>query len=169
WEMIVLYSGISKQRIQQIAEIYGNSRNVIFSWAMGITHHEHGVENVESIVNLALLRGMVGRRFAGLLPLRGHSNVQGVGSVGATPVLKDKIFKNIEKHLGVQLLTTPGMDTMSCMKASYNGKIDLAFLLGGNLYNANPDTQFTEKSLNAIPLKIFLNTTLNQGHFCGVE
>ena len=169
WEMIVLYSGISKQRIQQIAEIYGNSRNVIFSWAMGITHHEHGVENVESIVNLALLRGMVGRRFAGLLPLRGHSNVQGVGSVGATPILKDKILKNIEKHLGVQLLTTPGMDTMSCMKASYNGKIDLAFLLGGNLYNANPDAQFAEKSLNAIPLKIFLNTTLNQGHFCGVE
>tara|TARA_B100000315_G_scaffold253559_1_gene292591 strand:+ start:10553 stop:12712 length:2160 start_codon:yes stop_codon:yes gene_type:complete len=169
WEMIVSHSGIYKQLIQQIAEIYGNSKNVIFSWAMGITHHEHGVENVESIVNLALLRGMVGRRFAGLLPLRGHSNVQGIGSVGVTPVLKDKIFKNIEKHLGVKLLTTPGMDTMSCMRASYNGKVDLAFLLGGNLYNANPDSQFAEKALNAIPLKIFLNTTLNQGHFCGVE
>jgi len=169
WETIVSHSGISKQRIQYIAEVYGNSRHVIFSWSMGITHHEHGVDNVESIVNLALLRGMVGKRFAGLLPLRGHSNIQGIGSVGVTPVLKEKIFGNIEKSLGVQLPTTPGMDTMSCMKASYDGKIDLAFLLGGNLYNANPDTQFAEKALNAIPLKVLLNTTLNQGHFYGVE
>ena len=169
WESIVSYSGISKQRIQHIAEVYGNSRCAIFSWAMGITHHEHGVENVESIVNLALLRGMVGKRFAGLLPLRGHSNVQGLGSVGVTPALKDKLFENIEKHFGIQLPTTPGMDTISCMKASHDGKIDLAFILGGNLYSANPDAQFAEKALNAIPLKIFLSTTLNKGHFCGVE
>lgn len=169
WETIVSNSGISKERIQKIAEIYGNSKNVIFSWAMGITHHQHGSENVESIVNLALLRGMVGKRFAGLLPLRGHSNIQGVGSVGATPVLNEKIFRSIEKNFGIKLPTTLGMDTMSCMKASYNGKIDLAFLLGGNLYQANPDTQFTEKALNTIPFKVFLNTTLNHGHFYGVE
>ncbi|MCF6268630.1 MAG: FdhF/YdeP family oxidoreductase [Melioribacteraceae bacterium] len=169
WGNIVSNSGISKKRIEQIAEIYGNSKNVIFSWAMGITHHEHGVENVESIVNLALLRGMIGKRNAGLLPLRGHSNVQGISSVGVTPALKQKVFGNIEKHFGVKLPTTPGMDTLSCMQASYDGKIDLAFLLGGNLYDANPDTQFTEKALNNIPLKVFLNTTLNQSHFYGVE
>ena len=169
WETIVLNSGISKDRIHQIADIYGNSKNVIFSWALGITHHKHGVENVESIVNLALLRGMIGRRFAGLLPLRGHSNVQGMGTVGVTPVLKDKVLNNIEKILGVKLPTGPGMDTMSCMKASFDGKIDLAFNLGGNLYNSNPDAKFAEEALNAIPFKVFLNTTLNQGHFFGVE
>ncbi len=169
WETIVSNSGISEHQIRHIADIYGNSKYVVFSWATGITHHEHGSENVESIVNLALLRGMVGKHFAGLLPLRGHSNVQGIGSVGVTPVLKNEFFENIEKKLGVQLPTAPGMDTMSCMKASYDGKIDLAFLLGGNLYNANPDTQFSEKALNAVSLKIFLNTTLNKGHFCGVE
>lgn len=169
WETIVSSCGISKKRIEQIAEIYGKSDKVIFSWAMGITHHEHGSENVESIVNLALLRGMVGKRFAGLLPLRGHSNIQGIGSVGVAPVLKPKIFENMEKHLGIKLPTTPGMDTISCMKASYENKIDLAFLLGGNLYNANPDEQFTEKALNAISFKIFLNTTLNKGHFVSVD
>lgn len=169
WDSIVSSSGISKEQIIQIGEIYGNANNVILTWAMGITHHVHGVENVESIVNLALLRGMIGRRFAGLLPLRGHSNVQGVGSVGVTPKLKDKIFENIEKNLGVKLPTTPGMDTMSCMKASLNEKIDLAFILGGNLYNATPDAHFAEKALNAIPFKIFLSTTLNHGHFHGVD
>lgn len=169
WESIVSESGISKKQIESIANIYGNSSNVIFSWAMGITHHEHGVENVESIVNLALLRGMVGKPMAGLLPLRGHSNVQGIGSVGVVPVLKDKFLKNIEEHFGIKLVSTPGMDTLSCMKAAVNGKIDLALILGGNLYNASPDAQFAEKSLNEIPFKVFLNTTLNHGHLYGVK
>ncbi|MEI6575868.1 MAG: FdhF/YdeP family oxidoreductase [Bacteroidota bacterium] len=169
WETIVCSSGIEKKRIQQIAEIYGNSTNVIFCWAMGITHHEHGVENVESIVNLALLRGMVGRPYAGLLPLRGQSNIQGIGSLGVTPILKEKIFENLEKISGIHLPTEPGMDTISCLKAAHEGKIDFAFLLGGNLFQSSPDTKFTETALNAIPFKVFLNTSLNKGHFFGVE
>lgn len=63
---------------------------------MGMTHHEHGVENIENIINLALLRGMIGRKYAGLLPLRGHSNVQGMGSIGVTPMLKIKFLKTFK-------------------------------------------------------------------------
>lgn len=169
WETIELNSGVSKERIKYIAALYGKSKNVIFSWSVGITHHLHGVENVESVVNLALLRGMIGRKYAGLLPLRGHSNVQGVGSVGVVPVLKGEFLKNIEKNLGIRFPEEPGMDTMSCMKAAYDGKIDFAFMMGGNLYNSNPDTSFAEKALNNIAFKVFLSTTLNQGHFYGVE
>lgn len=169
WQSITENSGISEERIRRLAEIYGSSKNVIFSWSMGITHHKHGVDNVESIVNLALLRGMVGRRHAGLLPLRGHSNIQGVGSVGVTPALKRKIFENIEGKYGIKLPETPGMDTMACMQASLDGNVDLAFILGGNLYGATPDSLFAEKALNTVPFKVFLNTTLNQSHFYGVE
>ena len=169
WEVIVSDSGISKNKIKQIAEIYRNSKNVVFAWALGITHHEHGAENVESIANLALLRGMIGKRYAGLLPLRGHSNVQGLGSVGVTPAIKEQFAKNIEEHYAIQLPTTPGMDTMSCMKASLNGKIDVAFLLGGNLFSSNPDTKFAEKALNNISFKVYANTTLNHSHFNGVD
>jgi molybdopterin-dependent oxidoreductase alpha subunit len=136
---------------------------------MGITHHDHGVENVESIVNLALLQGMVGRKHAGLLPLRGHSNVQGVGSVGVTPVLKEKVFKNIEEFLGIQLPKQPGLDTMASMKAAFNDEIDFALLLGGNLYSATPDAAFADTALNRIPFKAFVTTTLNQSHLYGVE
>ena len=82
WVDITKSSGIDRGQIDHLADLYLSAENVIFSWAMGITHHEHGVENVESIVNLALLRGMIGKKNAGLLPLRGHSNVQGVGSMG---------------------------------------------------------------------------------------
>lgn len=169
WETIVSASGISKEKIQKIAKIYGNSHHAVFSWAVGITHHEHGVENVESIVNLALLRAMVGKDYAGLLPLRGHSNVQGIGSVGAIPHLKDKVIENTEKVLGVKISDADGMDTMSSMKAAYAGKVDLAFLMGGNLYHSNPDTNFAREALNKISFKVFLTTTLNQGHFNGVD
>ncbi|MEX1223317.1 MAG: hypothetical protein WEA31_02105, partial [Pirellulales bacterium] len=67
-----------------------------FSWTMGITHHAHGVENVQAIANLALMRNMVGRPAAGLMPIRGHSNVQGIGSVGVTPQLKEVLFERLE-------------------------------------------------------------------------
>ena len=90
-------SGITRATIENIASKYAQAKNVVFAWAMGLTHHAHGVDNIQEVVNLALLRGMVGKKHAGLLPLRGHSNVQGIGSVGFTPKLKQVIFDNLEK------------------------------------------------------------------------
>lgn len=150
--------------VAQIAALYAKANNVVFTWAMGITHHEHGVQNVESIVNLAMLRGMLGRQHAGLLPLRGHSNVQGVGSMGVTPELKSLIFKNIEEKLEVQLPTREGWDTMTCMEKAMAGEVDLAWIQGGNLYASNPDLRYAEAALNKVKTKIYLTTTLNQGH-----
>jgi molybdopterin-dependent oxidoreductase alpha subunit len=169
WEDIVATSGISKESICDLADKYVKAEKVIFAWAMGITHHDHGVANVESIVNLALLRGMAGKLHAGLLPLRGHSNVQGIGSVGVSPVLKEKVLEKLQLMLGKKLPSKAGMDTMECMQAAHDQKIDSAFLMGGNLYASNPDSTFSEESLNRIPFKVFLNTTFNQGHLFGVD
>jgi molybdopterin-dependent oxidoreductase alpha subunit len=169
WSEIERLSGISKEEIEELTGVYLRAENVIFTWAMGLTHHVHGVENVESIVNLALLRGMIGKPGAGLLPLRGHSNVQGVGSVGVMPLLKQSIFDSIEKELNVKLPTDAGWDTMECMNQAYLGNVDLAFVLGGNLYASNPNLHYAEEALNRIPFKVFLSTTLNQGHLYGVD
>jgi molybdopterin-dependent oxidoreductase alpha subunit len=169
WEEIINTSGISKESIYTLADKYIKAEKVIFAWAMGITHHDHGVANVESIVNLALLRGMAGKKHAGLLPLRGHSNVQGIGSVGVTPVLKEKVLEKLQQMLGLELPSKAGMDTMECMQAAYDNKVDSAFLMGGNLYASNPDSTFSEEALNRIPFKVYLNTTLNQGHLFGVD
>lgn len=167
WGEIEQGSGVDRAEIVKVADWYCEARNVVFTWAMGITHHIHGVDNVESIVNLALLRGMVGRRHAGLLPLRGHSNVQGIGSMGVSPQLKQNVFDALEEKLGITLPRSPGWDTMSCIRAAHEHTVDLAFILGGNLYASNPDQQYTEKALDNIPFKIFLSTTLNQGHLVG--
>ncbi|PCH94178.1 MAG: histidine kinase, partial [Bacteroidetes bacterium] len=169
WKDIESSSGVSREAIEEIAKLYCSANNVVFSWSMGITHHLHGVENVESIANLAMLRGMLGKRYSGLLPLRGHSNVQGIGSIGVTPALKEKVFENIESHLNIKLPESKGMDTMSCMEAAKSGDINMAFILGGNLLAANPDRVFAEEAMNAIPFRVFLNTTFNESHFNGVD
>ena len=131
------------------------------------THHAHGVENVESISNLALLRGMIGRPGAGLLPLRGHSNVQGIGTIGVKPVLADEVYQALQDKLGVRLPSeeaTSSMDTLACLEAADNGDIDSALIMGGNLFAASPNTAWAERAMDNIDFKLFLTTTLNTGH-----
>jgi len=169
WQIIVDTCGIDLPTIQHIANGYAKSERTIFAWGMGITHHTQGVENIEAIANLALLRGMMGKPGAGLLPLRGHSNVQGIGSVGVKPYLSDDVLSALETHFSVSLPTEKGMDTLACLEAAFDGKIDAALLMGGNLYSATPHSDWAQKALNKIPFKVYLTTTLNHGHVFGME
>ncbi len=167
WDEIVYASGVDQKTITRVADLYCSARSAVFGWTMGITHHEHGVGNVRSIINLALLRGMVGRPRAGLLPIRGHSNVQGMGSVGVVPNLRQQILDNLETHPNVKLPRTPGMDTMACVQAAELGAMRSAFCLGGNLFGSNPDAKFAHRALGKLELVTYLNTTLNTGHAWG--
>ena len=169
WQKLSECSGLSAQDFETVGQIYKQSKHTVFAWGMGVTQHLHGVDNIESIVNLALLRGMIGKQGAGLLPLRGHSNVQGVGSMGFTPSLKAAIFKNIEQQLQLNLPTEQGFDTLACLEAAYQGDMDIAFLLGGNLYGASPDPAFTQTAMNRIALKVYFTPTLNTGHVLPIE
>jgi molybdopterin-dependent oxidoreductase alpha subunit len=168
WSEITGKSGVSRGDIDAMAERYARSKNTVFMWTMGITHHAHGVANVQAIANLALLRGMIGRKHAGLLPIRGHSNVQGIGTVGVTPKLKDAIFERLQNHYGVQLPTTPGYDTMAGVEAAARGELRFAMCLGGNLFGSNPDAAFVRQAMSQIDLVVYLNTTLNTGHAGGL-
>jgi molybdopterin-dependent oxidoreductase alpha subunit len=168
WDEILEKSGVTRAEINDIAARYARAKNVVFSWTMGITHHAHGVQNVQAIGNLALLRGMVGKLGAGLMPIRGHSNVQGIGSVGVTPKLKDILFERLQDHFGVELPTTPGRDTMACMEGAAGGELKFGLCLGGNLYGSNPDSTFARRALENLDMLIYLSTTLNTGHAYGL-
>jgi molybdopterin-dependent oxidoreductase alpha subunit len=168
WDDIEQACGVLREDIEQAAATYAKSERTIFVWTMGITHHAHGVENVQTIAALAMLRGMLGRPGAGLLPLRGHSNVQGIGSVGVTPVLKQPILDALSRELDVSFPESPGLDTMACMEAAGRGEIDLAICLGGNLFASNPDSAFASQALGKIGLLATLSTTPNTGHCCGL-
>ncbi|MEE8348464.1 MAG: FdhF/YdeP family oxidoreductase [Acidobacteriota bacterium] len=168
WSDIHRKSGVPQAEIDQIAAKYAAARNAVFSWTMGITHHAHGVQNVQAIANLALMRAMVGRPHAGLLPIRGHSNVQGMGSVGVVPRLKSEVFDRLQNHFGVKLPVDEGLDTLGCIEASHAGKVRLGFCLGGNLYGSNPDARYTGEALSRLDMQVSLSTTLNTGHTQGL-
>jgi molybdopterin-dependent oxidoreductase alpha subunit len=168
WDTVQRSAGVDRQVIFDVAERYARAKNVVFSWTMGITHHAHGVDNVQAIANLALMRGMVGRPNAGLLPIRGHSNVQGIGSVGVTPALKSAFFDALQQHFGIVLPTTPGLDTMGSMEAAAAGALKVGVCLGGNLYGSNPDAEFATAALGKLDMLVGLNTSLNTGHAHGL-
>ena len=157
---------LTQDVIVDIGRMYGAAKNAIFMWAMGITHHEHGVDNVLAISNLALARGMVGRPHAGLMPIRGHSNVQGVGSVGFTPELKAGFLKAMEDLYGLKMPKEKGLDSINSVHAAHRGEIDFALLMGGNFYAANPDRAYSSEAFERIRTIVYISTKLNQGHVC---
>jgi len=173
WDTVEQDTGLPRSQIEQAANAYAASEHAVFAWGMGMTHHRHGVENIEYIANLALLRGMVGKPGAGLLPLRGHSNVQGIGTIGVKPVLATEVFERLQTELGISLPNGPGMDTLACMNASHRGDIDAALIMGGNLYGASPNwgpnAGWAAQALDRIGFKLFLTTTLNLGHIHGCD
>jgi molybdopterin-dependent oxidoreductase alpha subunit len=139
----------------------------VIGWTMGITHHLHGVENVQMIANLALLRGMIGRPHAGLMPIRGHSNVQGMGSMAVTPQLTQAVLRRFEQRLGLRVPQSRGLDTMACVEACGRGEMQTAVCLGGNLFGSNPDSTFATSALGKLESIAYLSTSLNTGHAWG--
>src|SRR5262249_25261074 len=87
--------GVAPEAVERAVDLLLGARRGVFAWSMGLTQHTHGVDNVQALATLALARGWVGRPGSGLLPIRGHSNVQGVGSVGVTPQLKAEFAKRL--------------------------------------------------------------------------
>jgi molybdopterin-dependent oxidoreductase alpha subunit len=168
WEEIEHSSGVTKEQLSQFADIIASSKSVIFAWAMGITHHASGVDNVLAISNLAIATGNVGKPGAGMLPIRGHSNVQGIGSIGFAPLLQEGIRRALEERYGKPLPTTPGYDTHSMIAAAEEGKLDVLFALGGNLWGSNPNSDWASRAMQNIPTTVYLSTKLNPGHFYGL-
>jgi len=167
WDEIVEKSGVSREAIADITAQYAASKRAIFAWTMGVTHHLHGAATVQAIAALALMRRMVGRPGAGLQPIRGHSNIQGMGTVGVTPTLKKAIFDRLESHFHVTLPTMKGFDTLECLDAAAAGMMRLAFCLGGNLYGASPDASYARGAMGRIDTVVYLSTSLNTGHARG--
>ena len=168
WDHITKTCGLSQEEITATAYIIGKSESVVFAWAMGITQQANGVENVFSIANTALITGNAGKIGAGTMPIRGHSNVQGFGSMGVTINLREEIKQALSKLLGKPLNETPGYHTRDLIAAAELGKINTLFCLGGNLYAANPDLQQAKQALLQIETIFYVATKPNLGHFHGL-
>ncbi len=168
WQHITDTCGVSQEEITAAANIIAASKNVVFAWAMGITQHQNSVDNIFSIANTALMTGNAGKDGAGVMPIRGHSNVQGFGSMGVTVKLREEIKTALEKLLGRSLDLPPGYHTRHLIEAAERGEVDTLICLGGNLYGANPDSQQAKEALGKIDTIIYLSTKPNLGHFHGL-
>ncbi|MFM6342777.1 MAG: FdhF/YdeP family oxidoreductase, partial [Dolichospermum sp.] len=168
WDDITKTCGLSQEEITATAYIIGKSERVVFAWAMGITQQTNGVNNVLSIANTALITGNAGKIGAGTMPIRGHSNVQGFGSMGVTVNLHEEIKQALSKLLGKPLNETPGYHTRDLIAAAELGKINTLFCLGGNLYAANPDLSQAKRALSQIETIFYVATKPNLGHFHGL-
>ncbi len=168
WETITETCGISKADIETAATLISEAKHTVFAWAMGITHQANGVDGVCAIANTALITGNVGKMGAGVMPIRGHSNVQGFGSMGVKNELKPALQKALEKLLGKPLSSNPGYHARSLIEAADAGKVDTLLCLGGNLYAANPDLTQAKRALGQIDTVVYLATKPNLGHFHGL-
>src|SRR5207247_795011 len=167
WEELIERSGVARAEIDRAVALLAGARRGVFCWAMGLTHHVHGVDNVLALANLALARGWLGRPGSGLLPIRGHSNVQGVGSVGVTPQLKAAFATRMEELYGIPTARTAGLDTYASMVAAAEGRMRAGVLLGGNLFASNPDRAWAAAALRRLALTVSITTKLNEGHVHG--
>jgi len=164
WDRIVTESGLSREQIREASAIALASERMICCWAMGITQHENGVANVQTIVNFALLRGQIGRPGAGLCPVRGHSNVQGDRTVG----IWEKMSPQFMKALGAEFAFEPpaehGYDTVHAIAAMHEGKARVFVALGGNFVSATPDTHYTSEGIARCDLTVQISTKVNRSH-----
>jgi molybdopterin-dependent oxidoreductase alpha subunit len=168
WSEITATCGLSQEEIEATAYLLGTAERVVFAWAMGVTQQANGVDNILSIANTALLTGNAGKSGAGTMPIRGHSNVQGFGSMGVTIRLRQEIREALSKLLGKPLNITGGYDTRALINAAEQGKIETLFCLGGNLYAANPDLNQAKQALSQIDTIFYVATKPNLGHFHGL-
>jgi molybdopterin-dependent oxidoreductase alpha subunit len=168
WQAITATCGLSREELEYAAARLAECRAVVFAWAMGITHHANGTDNVQAIANTAVLSGNVGRPGAGTMPIRGHSNVQGFGSMGVTVHLREPMRQALESLLGRPLSRVPGYDTRALIEAADRGAVDTLLCLGGNLFGANPDSVQAHRALGRIDTVIYLATKPNTGHFHGL-
>jgi molybdopterin-dependent oxidoreductase alpha subunit len=167
WDDLVEASGVPRAQIDEAVEFIAASPSAILMWAMGLTHHAHGTDNVRALANIALARGFLGRPGSGLLPIRGHSNVQGVGSVGVAPAMKAAFAEAMADLYGVDPQLPKGLDTYASMAAAERGDIDAVLMLGGNLWGSNPDSAWATRALARVGTVVSLTTKLNQGHVHG--
>ncbi|HVW27953.1 MAG TPA: FdhF/YdeP family oxidoreductase [Polyangiaceae bacterium] len=164
WERIVEHSGVARELIRKAAEIAMESKRTIFSWAMGVTQHKNGVANVQTIANFALMRGQIGRRGAGLCPVRGHSNVQGDRTVGIWEKMSDAFLDALGKEFSFEPPRRHGADAVGTIRAMHAGRVKVFVALGGNFLSATPDTNYTAEALARTELTVQVSTKLNRGH-----
>ena len=164
WERIVDDSGLDQVDIVSAGQMLSNSKATIACWAMGLTQHRNGVAVIQEVTNLLLMGGHIGKKGAGLCPVRGHSNVQGDRTVGIWERPSEKFLQKLDEACGIVSPREHGVDVVEAIEKMREGEVDLFFCMGGNFLSATPDTLATAEGLNRVKLTVQVSTKLNRSH-----
>jgi molybdopterin-dependent oxidoreductase alpha subunit len=164
WDAIEEASGLSRSDIEFVGNVYANAERAIINYGMGITQHRHGTGNVQQIANLLMLRGNIGRKGAGISPLRGHSNVQGDRTVGITEIPNDALLDGLAQVFGFEPPRNKGHNAIEAIEAIRDRRSKALVCLGGNLAVAMSDPEVTFKAMRNLDLVVHIATKLNRSH-----
>ena len=164
WNVIVEESGIPREQIAEAARMIMGTDKLIVAWAMGLTQHKNAVGSIQECMNLLLLKGAIGRKGAGALPVRGHSNVQGDRTMGIWERAKPEFLEALGKEFNFTPPEKHGYDTVETLKAMHAGKVKVFIAMGGNFLSATPDTEYTAAGLRRCTLTAHVAIKLNRSH-----
>ena len=156
--------GLEAKDVRAAAKMIARKEKIIVCWAMGLTQHENGVDNIKEVVNLLLMKGAIGKPGAGTCPVRGHSNVQGDRTMGIWEAPKDSFLDKLDEVHGIKSPRAHGLAVVPAINAMHEGKAKVFFAMGGNFLSATPDTDFTAKALQNCNLTVHVSTKLNRSH-----
>ncbi|MGA9101855.1 FdhF/YdeP family oxidoreductase [Aeromicrobium sp.] len=167
-EQVERATGLRWEDIAQAAKMIASSDATIYCWAMGLTQHRNAVATIREIANVALVRGDIGKRGAGLCPVRGHSNVQGDRTMGIWERPPEFFLDALQDEFGFNPPREHGLDTVESIRALRDGKAHVFIGLGGNFVHAAPDTDVTREAMRNAALTVQISTKVNRSHLtCG--
>jgi molybdopterin-dependent oxidoreductase alpha subunit len=147
--------------MRRFARMYAQAGATVFVWSMGMTQHACGTDNVLALIDVALARGNVGRPGAGLMPVRGHSGVQGGAEMGAyatafpggVPITRESAGE-LERQYGFPIHDERGLSAAEMVEAAGRGEIDVLYSSGGNFLETLPDPRAVRDALGRVPLRV---------------
>jgi molybdopterin-dependent oxidoreductase alpha subunit len=169
WNAIVEESGIPREQIAEAARMVMSTDRLVVAWAMGLTQHRNAVSSIQECMNLLLLKGAIGRKGAGALPVRGHSNVQGDRTMGVWERMSAEFLGRLGKEFGFTPPQKHGYDSVETLKAMHAGKVKVFFGMGGNFASATPDTAYGAEGLRRCALTAHVAIKLNRSHLVAGE
>ncbi len=164
-------TGIPAEDLKAVAELIGKADRTTFLYAMGITQHTTGTNNVKSMANLAMITGNVGRYATGVNPLRGQNNVQGACDMGALPnvfpgyqlVTDPKVRKKFSEVWGVASLSDkPGLTMTQMMPGIGQGEIKGMYIMGENPVLSDPNAGHVETALQELDFLVVQDIFLTE-------
>lgn len=168
WQELEQLSGTSREQMYAFAKMLAQADKAVFVWSMGITQHQCGEDNVRAIINLALAKGFVGREGCGLMPIRGHSGVQGGAEMGCyatvfpggKPITPENAAK-LSQQWQFEVPTTKGLTAAEMIDAAHSGELDIVFSVGGNFLEVLPEPDYVKEALQRIPLRVHMDIVLS--------